>query len=352
MDKGIEEIIKLGTLAPSGENCQPWRFAVRGNQISIFNIPERDDSLYSWGQRASCVAHGAVLENIVIASSAMGYEAGVRFFPDPQDAHLTAVVDLKVTAIKDEPLYSSISRRVTNRKPYKNTPLTDVQRTELLRTSQEVGGGKIMLEENFDRIKMLAGALSMNERILFENPALHSFFYRHISWTAQEDQQKRLGFYIKTLEIPSPALVPMKLAAKWSFMRMLNKINFSKFIAVQNAKVYASSSVIGAIVVPTTSREDFAMAGRLLQRLWLKLTQMGWSLQPLTGIPLLMLRVRADEIGELGTPHAELVKEMYEKITYTFGVSNGIIALCFRVGEGGEPSARSSRLLPDIQEVS
>jgi len=47
MKEVIKKIIEAGIMAPSGENCQPWRFEVRGNKISIFNIPERDTSLYN-----------------------------------------------------------------------------------------------------------------------------------------------------------------------------------------------------------------------------------------------------------------------------------------------------------------
>lgn len=38
----IEMILEDGVTAPSGENCQPWRFMFDGATLSLFNIPEAD----------------------------------------------------------------------------------------------------------------------------------------------------------------------------------------------------------------------------------------------------------------------------------------------------------------------
>ena len=60
----IERIIRAAVCAPSGDNVQPWRFVVSGNSINIFDIPERDTSLYNCSQNTSHIAHGAAIENI------------------------------------------------------------------------------------------------------------------------------------------------------------------------------------------------------------------------------------------------------------------------------------------------
>ena len=64
----IKKILEAAVHAPSGENCQPWRFEIRGDEIGVFNLPKKDQSLYNEGQMASYVAHGALIENILIAN--------------------------------------------------------------------------------------------------------------------------------------------------------------------------------------------------------------------------------------------------------------------------------------------
>jgi hypothetical protein len=35
------KIVEAGTWAPSGDNCQPWRFKWDGKKLCLFNVPER-----------------------------------------------------------------------------------------------------------------------------------------------------------------------------------------------------------------------------------------------------------------------------------------------------------------------
>jgi len=77
----IKKILEAAVHAPSGENCQPWRFEISDDEIRVFNLPERDQSLYNHGQMASYVAHGALIGNIFVASPTFGYRARINLFP-------------------------------------------------------------------------------------------------------------------------------------------------------------------------------------------------------------------------------------------------------------------------------
>ncbi|MCC2666572.1 MAG: putative flavin-dependent oxidoreductase, partial [Gammaproteobacteria bacterium] len=92
MDEDLKQIIASAIQAPSGDNCQPWKFKVDKNQIYLINLPERDTSLYSWGQRASYVAHGAAIENISVTAIKLGYETHIELFPNKLDQNLVAKI--------------------------------------------------------------------------------------------------------------------------------------------------------------------------------------------------------------------------------------------------------------------
>ena len=348
MDEKIKQILQLAVHAPSGENCQPWRFETQGKQVDIYNIPSRDNSLYSWGQRASYIAHGALIENIHIAASTFGYVPKVNPFPDAHNPELVAHIIFDQTTPKEHPLYSYIKERATNRKPYRNTTLTTDQRAELDKVPMGIEKGKILFVEDAQKKKAIAEAAAGNERILFENPYMHKFFYDHITWTKKEDQEKKIGFYIKTFELPPPAERMFKLARKPGFVRIANKVGFSKMVAKQNAKVYASASAIGAVVMPRNSPEDFLLAGRLMQRAWLVATKLGLSIQPLTGILFLAQGIQKG-FGEQFTPEQQIfVKTQYQQIKTALGMNQETIAMMFRIGNSELPTARSIRLSPEI----
>lgn len=323
---------------------------MRENEISIFNIPERDNSLYSWGQRASFVAHGALLENIVIASSTLGYKAGIILFPDAANPNFVAIVTLEKSVSKDEPLYPYIIQRVTNRKPYKDILLTKEQRAEFERVQHQAQGAELLFVEDKDEIHKLARVAAANEEVLFGNEDMHRFFFTHINWTQEEEEKKRMGFYTKELELAPPQLASFKIFKHWPLLKFFNMFGIAKFIAKENTKVYATAAAMGAIVTEGNEPSDFIAAGRVLQQLWLEVTKNKLSLQPLTGILFLKHRIKAGQAGELSPEHVTLVKDNYEVIQNAFSVSeNKTIAMMFRVGDGGEPSARALRLAPIIE---
>lgn len=112
--------------APSGDNCQPWRLTWDGEKLRLFNVPERDTSIYNSRQRASLIAHGAVLENMDIAARSHGYSMRPTLFPARQGASskgeqntLVAAIEFQECPREDDPLLPFIAKRVTNRNPYK-----------------------------------------------------------------------------------------------------------------------------------------------------------------------------------------------------------------------------------------
>src|SRR3989344_3050089 len=190
----IEKIITAASFAPSGENCQPWRFSVQNEEISLYNVPERDYSLYSWGQRASCIAKISLV---------------------------------KTNATKDS-LFDFIESRCSNRKPYKKISVTDTQKTLILEAGNSFPEARAVLADDAATISHLAEVASVNEKILFENFYLHEFFFNHINWTLEQELKNKIGFYTKTLELPPPALFMFKLCKSWKRQKILNKIGISK----------------------------------------------------------------------------------------------------------------------------
>lgn len=88
MNKIITDILNAAVSAPSGDNCQPWRFVVRDNVIFLYDIPELDTSLYNWNSISSLLAHGALLENIKISATNFGYSAFIDTAPFGEEKHL------------------------------------------------------------------------------------------------------------------------------------------------------------------------------------------------------------------------------------------------------------------------
>ena len=150
--------------------------------------------------------------------------------------------------------------------------------------------------------------------------------------------------YLKTLELKPPQQVALRIFKYWPVMNFLDKLGLAKSIAKGNAKGYSAASAMGIIIVRDKD-EDFIKAGRLVERIWLKAVKMGLSFHLITGIFFFWQRIMAGEIKEFSEEHVNLIKDAYQKVASTVGVSDGeIVALLFRIGEGGKPSAYSKKL--------
>lgn len=351
----IRNILEAGVQAPSGENAQQWRFGIRKNEIHLFNIAERDQSLYNFRQRASYVAHGALLENIVIAAAASGYATATSLFPDKNDPNHVAVVALREAGggerAADKALYPMIAKRATNRKPYKDILLTADQKRELGAATRSFAPGKVLFVEERSAVKALARVGSTNERLALENKFVHDFLFSHINWNDRENEEKKIGFDIKTLELPAPAEAAFRLFRSWPLVNVLNNVGLSRAIWHQNGAVYAHASAVGIVAVPGNRNEDFLLAGRITQRLWLTATQLGLSMQPMTGILFFMQRILADLNEPFTARQVGLIKGSYETVRNIFHLAGETVPMMFRLGTGDPPTAQSLKLPPIIDDL-
>lgn len=343
MRTAIEHILAAAVLAPSGDNCQPWRFEVARDTIDVHLLSERDTSLYGVGHFASYIAHGALLENIAIAARSQGVQATISEFPTPHNQFHTARITLSSIPTRHDPLASAIAERCSNRKPYLSTPLTPHQRNAL----REAGGNDTLLIEDGLTRKLLASSLAANEKVLFENRAMHTFFFDHMLWTAHAAAANPIGFHPASLELPAPIYGIWPAFRHWPIMATLTSLGFANAIAFGNAPIYASGAALACITIAERSARDYLHSGRALQRLWLTATDLGLSAQILTGIPLLMNAVRA-RTPSLSPKHARFIEQHYTDMQHLVGAPHAEIAFFLRVGMSPKPSARTPRAAPTI----
>src|SRR5688572_32817645 len=99
MTSTIEQILDLARWAPSGDNTQPWRFEIIGDDHAIIHgFDTREHCVYDLMGHASQMAIGALLETLRIAASGLGLRATVRRLP-ASDVQPTVEVRLVADAV-------------------------------------------------------------------------------------------------------------------------------------------------------------------------------------------------------------------------------------------------------------
>lgn len=345
----IKDILDYAIWAPSGDNSQPWRFEVKDHELFIYNLPEKDNPYFNFHRRGSLIAHGGLIENILIAAPHFGYKPLLSLFPAGSSNDLVATISLSQDAtVKPDLLFDSIKQRHTNRRAYHTTPLTDEQRQNLLHTPQEIGAGTVKLIESQEERRILGKAGASAEVVILENKLLHGCFFKDVIWTQAEEKKKRHGLFIDTMEFNPIQKLLFSLAKNWTMMRFAIRAGLPKFIAQEDAKLYATGAATGVVALPAQRPTDFINAGRVMQRIWLKATVYKLALQPIVATLFFAQRILAGKTEEvLSQRHVDTIKTAYADIQRIFNLKNECITMMFRIGTAPPASARSSRISTD-----
>ena len=350
----IEEILQLAVYAPSGDNSQPWRFEVAESVIDIHNLPEKDNPVLNYRQRGSYIAHGALVENIVLAAGKFGCVADVSPFPTPANEAHTARVSLKKADVQCSPLVDFILHRHTNRRPYRSDCLSEEQFSLLLNCVRELSNsGEIsfVFTQQADHKRTLADCASSIEQVILESELLHGLLFKDVVWSQAEESKRRSGMFIKTMELAPPQRFAFRLASQWAVMQAMNGLGLSRFIARQDAKLYATGAGMGVLLVQAgADSREFLLVGRAMQRIWLTATQLGLQLQPLAGLLFAAMTLEGGGEGQFSSRHADIIRASDSSIRETLMLGpDRRVAMMFRLGQAAPPSAVCSKKPPQVE---
>lgn len=335
MDKRIRTILEYAIMAPSGDNCQPWKFSIDGMIVELYNDPRKDTSLYNIKQRASLIAHGALLENIHLAAPASGLQADIQLLPSPSDENHIATVTFTEGEQKTHPYVAAIVQRHTNREAYLPTTIT----SEELNSWQDLvtdDGQTVFATTDADAIKTLAKLLSLNDKLVFSVPDLHRFLFEQIRWNDAQARQSSDGLDIKTLGLNAMDKQAFRFLKNWPLVALLNNVGFSRIIQLKAQQLINTASAIAILAIPGSTPVDYLRGGMLWQRLQLRLAAEGLTSQPIAGLACLMQSGSEGALtGKLTSAQLETVEKKRLELQKIAGLDEvSVILTMLRIGQG------------------
>lgn len=348
----MHKILEAANQAPSGDNCQPWRFAVQGMRINLYNCPERDQSLYNVHQRASLVAHGALLENIKLAAAAEGFQALIKLFPDKDQPELVAQVELVESRRSDVPLSEAIFRRCTNRGSFAGGEIVETKVKAILSCAEGYHGARVILTTENHEKNLYASMVAKNDWLVFTNRPLHQFLFEQLRWSQQEAQSARDGLDIETLALSRADRFGFPNLKYWPLVNFLNRFGLAQMIGRKAQQLCRQSAGLGAVIVTGSRSEDYVLGGQVMQRVWLQSTVLGLQFQPYAGIAFLMQEVREGGGGDLTHKSQSVLRNVNEYMQKQFGLGTDVVVMFFRLGIGAAPAKHSvRRKLEDVLTI-
>lgn len=347
----VNSIIDAAVAAPSGSNSQPWRFVVRGSAIEFRYLPERDHPLLNFEEGGTLIALGAAIENAELAARAGGLEPRTTYRDAGACVAVMELAEGGSFSSEERALFDAIPGRHSNRKAYALEPLPADFREAVRRDALRRSGVLLTFVEDHGALKDMAHALTAMEEIALTTPMLHKLFFEEILWSAADNEAGKQGLYLKTLEIPGPGQLMFKLLRNPGFARLAAKLGIPKQAAATNAKQDAAAAAFGVLSASSArSRATYLDAGRVLERVWLRATTEGLSMQVVTGITFLARTMEdPSEAPQFSSAAHERAREALEILRARSGVDP---LLVFRVGRAAPPTEVSRRRAPEIEFAS
>lgn len=261
--------LSYAILAPNPHNRQPWLIEMMGtDSLRIHRDPDRDLPHTDPFHRQLFIGLGAFLETMVIAASANGYSVDLTLLPEGNDGPV-AVARFTSGATPD-PLAAQILNRHSNKSAYEDRTLTSQQVSTLTPLANIVTDPALVA-----RLRELTNRAFLVE---VETPRAYKESVDLMRVGKAEINENPDGISMR-----DPMLEALRLGGILTNEALLDTKSpaFLNFLAEYKALLEATPHY-AVMTTPSNTRFDQLNCGRGLMRLYLKTTEMGLSLHPVS----------------------------------------------------------------------
>ena len=348
------EILDLARWAPSGDNSQPWRFRVAGENCVDVIVPLERPSIFDHGHFATALSAGALLATLRQAASSHGYEVTITEGGKTSSQLTYLATFVKNSAARNPALAEIIKKRSVCRTSYLTRPLRDDEK-QALQTEAGEGFRVFWIEGPHKRsaVKVLCSA----EKIRTFTPEVFQEYQRVIDWKNSCSAEKMPGAAMGLSR--ATQIFASLMFRSWSFHKLFNRVLGGYLVSLVTLDILPGFGCAAHFVLladhPPETLRDHVKAGEAVQRVWLKATELGLVHQPAIS-PLAFARYAAEGRSFSAHPKAlgwarEVKAAMKKMLEDREDLSS--VVWFGRIGEGQNQVSRSLRRpLSDLIESS
>lgn len=151
-DPGLEELVRMATLAANSHNTQPWKFRLADEKVSILPDFSRRTAVVDPDDHHLFVSLGCATENLVVAGAALGRGSEVVI-----GAGAEPHIDISLSTAQPirQEMYQAIPQRQSTRSIYDGQPISSADMGLLAAAAREEGVSVLFFTEPADRDAIL-----------------------------------------------------------------------------------------------------------------------------------------------------------------------------------------------------
>jgi len=337
------QLIQAGIFAPSADNSQPVQFHWQNdNTLEIWIDEKRSGKASDNRFILSDIALGAVIENIIIYAQSLPLTTKIDYFPNGEKEELLVAIIYFLPTENSAPkecLVSEIPKRCTDRRfPFKG-PIKK-QTIELLTNAAKQHDCDLLSFTCKKAIKRVLPVIQQAETIRFKSKILHQELFSTVHFNNEQSEE---GMPISVLAIEKPAQPIFKQMKKWPVMNFVNKIGGATMLGFRSVRMpILFSPALVLITMNGKDRLSIIKAGQAIQRVWLKASQQGLSVQPYAAPGIFSLGYIACE-DEFKSQLKSVSKKMHAIVNSEKSTENNYGLMFLRIGYNKPVEHRSNR---------
>lgn len=345
----IQTIVEAATKAPSGGNAQAWKWYFFKGNLFLLHDTSRSNSLLDFDNLASYISFGAAIENLVLQSHSLGLNVLLNEFPVKSDLRVICQIIFTNNPIdtKDSTydyLANEIDARVTNRIISRRKLIDNKSLSQLKKIASSIEGANMLVVDTVDELHKIANVVSSVERLRMLHQRGHADFVNEIRWTNEENENKRDGVDLNTVDITETEKAGFIVSKNWDVVNTLKNWNKGAAYKKLTNKTILNSSAVCLLTMPTYSPINFINAGRSIQRTWLAASEMNISFQPQSPATFFFARLLKGSGIELDEAMQEELKILRSEFENVMKLSSDVVdVFLFRLCIADQPKTKSLR---------
>ena len=342
MTKFQTRILTAAVRAPSGDNCQPWRFQFdRDDSVRTTPDLERAKSFFDYKNRATALSIGASIENMRVQAASEGL-ATETVYADDDEKHFSATLlfSRDEGARASQAPVAALFQRTVNRRPFLPTAIASSIWARLLQ--EPVDGVGVHLIADRRRISEWADVIEIADRIRYSHPVIHEELFSKLLVNSKMVEDVRMGLEIDRLGVGPFGGMLLRWLRPWQRVQRFSRWGLIRVLAHQSGLLARSTGALVLVTIERAASQDWMRAGEQVQRLWIRAQEQSLQTHPMPVALYLDQRYQEEGLKEFLPSHYPLLEDLKSRLADL--IPAGFGAMLFRIGRGWPMRGQSVRL--------
>jgi hypothetical protein len=363
----VTKIVEAATKAPSGANCQSWKWLYHSKTLFLFFDDILRPYLLDCKRTTMLTGLGAAIENAVLKAHELGFDVILNKEELTDDSILIASFkfikdDKKEENVKFEEhgydyLSSAIDKRQSNRTIdfSKKQYISSDKMNNLKQVARSIPGAELLIVDDRHKLERLAEITARMDRIRYLSKGGHNDYRAEVRWTPKEAKETGTGIsFQETMDLTPTEFSGFYVSKDWQVVKNIADWELGSGFGKIQRKWILSSACVGLITMPEFSLDNFLYGGRALERVWLEAQNKGIEVHPPSLSTLIFNTFQYGNGNEIENSFKNEIDTLIKEFEGIFNIDGKVAKILLLRFFQGEPSKYRSyrKPLSDILHFS